>query len=237
MRPICVSRSWTASSSRDTGPAPTTGLGRLGALPPPSVASRTSAAREVPEPIDIAPRERRKKLRGQLCVLPSIGVEPGKPRVHVRAGSHSQLTAGRLGPLDHRRDLGDRNPNTSRRTNTALSSGLSRSSSSRAAIDTDSASSAARSGSRWGSSSSGSGSHSPTYCTRRIRAERNSLIDRRVTMVARNASADSGCVAAASKRSHASCTTSSASLTPLRRRYAIENNRGRSSSNSPSAVM
>ena len=42
---------------------------------------------------------------------------------------------------------GKPNPNTSRSTKTARSSGLSRSSSSRAAIDTESASSADRSGS------------------------------------------------------------------------------------------
>ena len=55
------------------------------------------------------------------------------------------------------------NPNTSRSTNTARSSGLSRSSSSRAAIDTESASSADRAGSSYGSVSSGSGNHGPTY--------------------------------------------------------------------------
>ncbi len=67
-----------------------------------------------------------------------------------------------------------------------------------------SASSAARAGSSYGSLSSGSGNHGPTYCSRRTRAERSTSIEIRVTVAERNAFVESGTVDEASKRSQAS---------------------------------
>ena len=125
------------------------------------------------------------------------------------------------------------NPNTSRSTKTARSSGLSRSSRSRAAIDTGSASSADRSGSWYGSVSSGSGNHGPAYSSRRTRAERSTSIEIRVTTADRNALPDAGSVGEAWWRSQVSWTASSASLTLPRIRLPIENSSGRSFSNSP----
>jgi hypothetical protein len=57
---------------------------------------------------------------------------------------------------------GNPNPNTSLSTKTARSNGLRRSRRRSAAIDTESASSADRAGSEYGSVSSGSGNHGPT---------------------------------------------------------------------------
>jgi hypothetical protein len=95
-------------------------------------------------------------------------------------------------------------PNTSRSTKTARSSGLSRSSSSRAAVDSESASSADRSGSWYGSASSGSGNHGPTYRSRRTRAERSTSIEIRVTTAERYALTEVGCAGDASYRNQAS---------------------------------
>jgi hypothetical protein len=52
------------------------------------------------------------------------------------------------------------------------------------ASDSESAISACLAGSSTPSVKIGSGSHSPTYCSRRARAERSSLIASRVVMVA-----------------------------------------------------
>jgi hypothetical protein len=87
------------------------------------------------------------------------------------------------------------------------------SSSSRAAVDTESASSAERAGSSYGSASSGSGNHGPTYSSRRRRADRSTSIEIRVTTAERYALVDLGCVEEAEKRSQVSWTASSASLT------------------------
>ena len=85
-----------------------------------------------------------------------------------------------------------RSTNTSRSKNTARSSGLSRSSSS-VAIDTESASWAARSGSWQGSVSSGSGNHGPACSSRRTLADRSTSIEIRVTAAERKALVDLGC--------------------------------------------
>ena len=105
------------------------------------------------------------------------------------------------------------NANTSRRTNTARSSGLSRSSRSNDAIDTESASSAERSGSSYGSSTSGSGNQLPTYVSRLTRADLSTSIESRVTTADRKDLVDRGSVVDVWKRTHVSWTASSASLT------------------------
>jgi hypothetical protein len=80
-------------------------------------------------------------------------------------------------------------------------------------MDNESASSAERSGSSYGSVSSGSGNHRPTYSSRLRRAERSTSIAIRVTTADRNALTEAACVGDAWYRSHASWTASSASLT------------------------
>ena len=59
-------------------------------------------------------------------------------------------------------------------------------------MDTESASSADRAGSSYGSMSKGSGNHSPTYSSRRTRAERSTSIEILVTTAERNALGDPG---------------------------------------------
>jgi hypothetical protein len=65
-------------------------------------------------------------------------------------------------------------------------------------MDKESPSSAARSGSSYGSVSSGSGNHSPTYCSRRTRAERSTSMAILVTTADRNAFGERGRVGVAS---------------------------------------
>ncbi len=81
------------------------------------------------------------------------------------------------------------NPNTSRSTNTARSSGVSVSRTTSMAIETDSArtTSAEASPATPAVNSSGSGSHGPTYSSRRRDWARRALSDWRVTSWARNA--------------------------------------------------
>jgi hypothetical protein len=70
----------------------------------------------------------------------------------------------------------------------------------------------------------------------RLRGGLGTSIEIRVSAAERKALVDVGCVGEASKRSQVSWTASSASLTLPRIQYAIENSRGRSSSNSSARV-
>jgi hypothetical protein len=65
-------------------------------------------------------------------------------------------------------------------------------------MDSESASSAERSGFSYGSVSNGSGNHGPTYSSRRTRAERSTSIEIRVTTADRKALAEVGRVGEAS---------------------------------------
>ena len=131
-------------------------------------------------------------------------LEPRPPRVHAAARPHRELAARRLRAPHRRRDLAEAEPEHLAQHEDARSSGPSRSSSNRAAIDTESASSADRSGSWYGPVSSGSGNHGPTYSSRRTRAERSTSIEIRVTTADRNALPDAGSVGEAWWRSQVS---------------------------------
>jgi hypothetical protein len=101
--------------------------------------------------------------------------------------------------------------------NTARSTGERASSSTRNAIDSESASSACSAGpGPSAGTTTGSGSQSPTYVSRRTRAERRWLIPSRVTAVVRYAFGSAIVVPAWRARvrpRNASCTMSSASPT------------------------
>lgn len=102
---------------------------------------------QVPQRLDVAVPDRVEEAGGQFVPFPPVGVEPGRPASMCR---RARTASWRQAGSDRRTAAamsGKPKPNTSRRTNTARSSGLSRSSSSSAAIDTESASSAERSGS------------------------------------------------------------------------------------------
>jgi hypothetical protein len=104
--------------------------------------------------------------------------------------------------------------NTSRNKNAARCCGDKLSSSTRKASDSVSTVSACSAG--VGSVTSGSGSHSPTYRSRRTRAERSWSMASRVTSVAMYARGEMICSFRCRIwciRRNASCTTSSASLT------------------------
>jgi hypothetical protein len=102
---------------------------------------------QLPQPVDVPFPEGVEESSGEFLALFAVGLEPGPARVHVAARLHRELAARRLRSLHRRCDLPEAEANTSRSTKTARSSGESRSSSNRAAIDTESASSADRSGS------------------------------------------------------------------------------------------
>src|SRR5262249_5767963 len=101
---------------------------------------------QLPQALDVVLTERAEEPLGQLLPFPAIRLEPRAACGNVATCPHGELAARRLGPTADAISAKP-NPNTSRSTNTARSSGLSRSSSSSAAIDTESASSAERSGS------------------------------------------------------------------------------------------
>ena len=107
----------------------------------------------------------------------------------------------------------------------------------RTAVETDSRCSAVSAGPSIGSpASSGSGSHSPTYTSRRARADcswvRHRLVSARVNQAAGTRTWSRS---APSHRRNVSWTASSASAAEPSRRYAIASSRGRSASNASSS--
>ena len=82
-------------------------------------------------------------------------------------------------------------PNTSRSRYAARSTGVSRSSSTSRASESESASSARDAGPGAGSSTKGSGSHGPTYDSRRTRDDFRTLIESRVATVVTQAAGSS----------------------------------------------
>jgi hypothetical protein len=115
--------------------------------------------------------------------------------------------------------------------NTARSTGESDSSSTRNAIDSESASSACSAGPGSPAGATiGSGSQAPTYVSRRTRADPRWLMPSRVTAVVRYAFTFDTAVPdrlAFTRPSMASCTMSSASPTEPVMPYAMENSSGR----------
>jgi hypothetical protein len=84
------------------------------------------SSEKLPKPIDVPFLECVEESLSEFVALPSVGLESGSARVHVTPRPHRELPARRLRSPHRRRDLAETDPNTSRSTKTARSSGVSR---------------------------------------------------------------------------------------------------------------
>ena len=153
----------------------------------------------------------------QLVALLARGLEARPALLDVAARPCRELARVVLALADDLGDLARSRSRTRRAAGAPLAAPGDRlSSRTRNASESESASSAWRAGSAALSATSGSGSHSPTYVSRRTRAERSWSIESRVATVARYARGDSirsRRSSASWRRRSASWTTSSASAT------------------------
>jgi len=112
--------------------APVTPLGERRRLSS-TVPDHLDISREqLPQLLDVAIANRAETTRRQHLAFGAVDLEPGAPIVHVAPGSDRELAAGGLRSTTAEAISVKSNPNRSRKTNTARSSGLSRSSSSSA---------------------------------------------------------------------------------------------------------
>ncbi len=196
--PVSANLEPSPANIRATLSRPVTTRIHCGAFPPPSPYTSTSAARSSrsssTSPTVTASKKRAARSSRSRRSTSKRG-RPSCTRRRAREASCRQVVSDL--PTTSAISLNG-NANTSCSTKTARCSGLSRSSSSRAAIDNESASSAACSGSRYAVDSSsvrsGSGSHWPTYDSRRTRADRSTSMETRVTIADRNDLSEIGVV-------------------------------------------
>ena len=149
-----------------------------------------------------------------------------RARARVR-GRQAAGTPLRSAPVREATSLNEKS-NTSCSRKAARSSGDSRSSVKSSAMDKSSASSVRLSGASAAVSTTGSGSHGPTYSSRRARAEVSMSRQIRVVVVMRNAlGSDTLLRSAPCQRKYVSCTASSASAIDPSMRYARPSRRRR----------
>src|SRR6185503_516528 len=180
--PRALARRSRLTSMRETGCRPASGFPIACVLPPPSACSTTSGA-SMPSSASMSPPAAASKNRRASSSpsarragdgTASLTGAPAAMRCRARAKICRQFTS--VLPVILAMS-GYPYPNTSRSMNTARSTGERASSSTRNAIDSESASSACSAGpGRPAGTTTGSGSQSPTYVSRRTRAEVRWLI-------------------------------------------------------------
>ena len=190
------------------------------------------------QPVHVAGAGRLAEALEQLPLLPGGRPEARTRPVDVLLGAPQELPGVRLGQTEHHRDLGvlvveDLVQQEDRPLAPASAAPAT------AGAPWRQTRRPGRLGRRRfpGSVTSGSGSHSPTYDSRRARADSSWLTQRRLTIVTRNARGDRMSASEARcQRRKASWRTSSASATLPSMRYAIEKRSPRCSSKSGEGV-